>query len=391
MLAILDDASRRFREDPEVWYRLAQARWRDGWAVGVGGSKILEAYDRAIALDSAFAPAYVEPMDIVMRERGPEAMRRHLRAYLHLSPTGTQGDAARLALRLLDPRQARSPKLEQTLDTVSSAALFWALQPLLWWSDSAETAVRVARRLAARSDDPAVSASAARLFYARELAWRGHVKEAYGVLPRGISAGLLGELGLLGGIPADSAAASFGRQLARPVWPATRVDVALPWWASVGDTVSLARLQERGDSLARSGRGRQAVAHGTYLAAAAAAYLALAKRDSATALTRLLTLPDTVTQNSLGDMDRFTTIRLLIASKRYADARARLARETRSRLSALDALMLLARAQVADHFGERAAATALYSEVVAVWGRADPHLQPAVTEARAALRRLQGS
>src|SRR3989449_11521897 len=52
---------RRYPEDPEIWYNLGEARYHFGF--GPGGSatqrQIREAMDRAIALDSGFAPAIV--------------------------------------------------------------------------------------------------------------------------------------------------------------------------------------------------------------------------------------------------------------------------------------------------------------------------------------------
>src|SRR5881296_3373508 len=53
----LEEATRRYPEDPEIWYNLGEARYHFGF--GPGGSatqrQIREAMDRAIALDSGFA------------------------------------------------------------------------------------------------------------------------------------------------------------------------------------------------------------------------------------------------------------------------------------------------------------------------------------------------
>jgi len=57
LLATLDEAVRRYPGDPELWYTLGDARFHAGVAAGIGRPAALEAFDRAIALDSSFSPA----------------------------------------------------------------------------------------------------------------------------------------------------------------------------------------------------------------------------------------------------------------------------------------------------------------------------------------------
>ena len=70
MIAILELANRKFPDDAEVWYQLGRARNRIGYLLGVQPEEALEALDRAIALDSAFAPAYVEAISFATMARG---------------------------------------------------------------------------------------------------------------------------------------------------------------------------------------------------------------------------------------------------------------------------------------------------------------------------------
>jgi len=64
--AKLEQASRRYPEDPEVWYSLGEARFHLGYVVGSTAQQTVEAFDRAIALDSAFAPAYFHSVQLAL-------------------------------------------------------------------------------------------------------------------------------------------------------------------------------------------------------------------------------------------------------------------------------------------------------------------------------------
>ena len=91
VIAILELANRRFPDDAEVWYQLGRARNRIGYLIGVQPEQALEALDRAIALDSAFAPAYVEAISFATMARGQEATRRYLNGVPGPGPEGDAG------------------------------------------------------------------------------------------------------------------------------------------------------------------------------------------------------------------------------------------------------------------------------------------------------------
>ena len=241
-LATLQVAARQFPNDAEVWYQLGKARNQFGWIVGVTTEQALEPLNRSIGLDSAFAPAYVEAIQIAMVARGPEATERYLAAYLRLKPTGRPADVALLAHDLMNPKRAHSPEAERILDTASAVLLYQTHSILEWWPDSAETATRVARRLVTRPQDPNLSPDPAfaRRVLSYALAWRGHLQEAYRVWD-GKRLGVLSQLALLGGVPRDTASAIFGRLLRTEPWPRPTLVFALPWWSQTGDTISLTR------------------------------------------------------------------------------------------------------------------------------------------------------
>ncbi len=80
----LEEATRRYPEDPELWYELGEARYHFGFGPGasVTQQQIREAMDRAIALDSGFAPAIVShTIECALRSQDVAAARRYTRAW----------------------------------------------------------------------------------------------------------------------------------------------------------------------------------------------------------------------------------------------------------------------------------------------------------------------
>jgi hypothetical protein len=269
--------------------------------------------------------------------------------------------------------------------------------------DSAERAILLARELATRevTDEVWYQDLAVRQgLLAVSLAHRGHLREARDVIRKHEEElagwGLYTELALAAVISADTADRFFRRHLSHePFWPASALRFAPPWWAARGDTSSLKRYIGRlGSRTAADPDLAQAAADRSWLApisepywlASSQVYLALARRDTVGALRRLAALPD-----SLGTVwfERLTWARLLLAQGSPREAFIVLDRgfpypyPIGSR-----GLWELERTRLADRLGETEKARYLYSYVVHLWRTADPELQPAVTEAREALKRL---
>jgi serine/threonine-protein kinase len=342
----------------------------------------LEALDRAIALDSAFAPAYVEAISFATMARGQEATRRYLNAYLALDPKGMLADVARLALALMDPRRSRSDVVARTLDTASARMLYHTHSIFEYAADSAETVIRIARHLVKRAYDPNLAADPVlpRRTLGFALAFRGHMAEALSVLGTD-RLYLVSQIAVLGAMPRDRAAAIFNQLLvAEPVQPRELV-FALPWWARERDTTALTRAIALGDREAE----RAPVAR--FLAEAARAWRTLALGDSVAALTQFLQLPDFPNYSGIGDWERYMAIRLLNDARRFDEALTRLDREVPSTPFPWDVVLLLERARTTEGLGQPDVAAELYTRVADVWFRGDSALQPIVSAAlTAALR-----
>jgi tetratricopeptide (TPR) repeat protein len=411
-MAALKEAVRRYPEDPEAWYALGEARYHASRPLGTAPAQVSEAFERALALDSGFAPAYEHLLQLTMWQGKLDLSRRYAARYASLDPTGENAAAVRLVLLLLDPKRAHQVETKRVMDTASIHTLFKVgVEYLGSWADSEETAVRVLRKIGEGSRRPGGDAP----FVLDSLVWpqlishalalRGHLREAYEVDRR-----LLLEpdaspfswfldpfrsLSLLGIVPDSLAAATFGRSLEpRANWErfTGRHLLGLPWWLARRDTTSLDRFATRALEVGRRGKPPKVVLRARLLGAIASAYGSLARGDSAVALHKLSAIPDTL---CLGDFAgncfylNLTRARLLAARGEYRKATDLL---DYWRWDVVDdpvfVLATLELGRLAERRGEREKAIDGYRFVSAIWRRADPELQSYVAEAHAALERL---
>src|SRR2546430_1654615 len=109
--------------------------------------QIREAFDRAIALDSAFGPAYIHPVEVALQLGRPAAARRYLAAYLALDRADMNSEGMGLVERLLVRPQPSPAIVQGQIDTASSYVLLAAWSAMRHLPDSAETDVALARAL----------------------------------------------------------------------------------------------------------------------------------------------------------------------------------------------------------------------------------------------------
>ena len=393
LLSTLEEAAHRYPNDPEIWFELGEARFHAGTELGISQASVREAFDRAVALDSSFVPAYsCHTLQMLVRLGDVPAVRRWMAANLAQHPPGcAKTSSMQLVAKLLDPDQARSTAVARLLDTLPLEEIdFVATELLAGWRDTAETEVRLARVLDARTPAAARVAVDSEAFgseLARALTYRGHLREAYATGRIGRHA-LFADLALLGVVPAESARAVFASQLR-----ALRADFpfgAMPplaWWALQRDSTSLREAVRRADSLARPPLPPDRNRRWAYVAATGRAYLALARSDTMEAIHQFLVSPDSLCGTCA--VDHFTAARLLVAQGRYREAANRLKPQPPDPwLTAHLVLLELERGRISEHLGERETAIRAYRYVTEAWRRPDPELQPYAIEARDALRRL---
>ncbi len=382
LFATLQTTRDRYREDPETWEALVDAHyhWDNPDArTRMSDLQMLQGLQRAISLDSSFTPAYVHTVEFEATLHGTDSALHYARAYLKLDPRDEQAPGIALVAKLLEAKQINSPDLKRQLDTVPLHALETAWQMLRRLPDSRETALHLARLLAGpRLPETASQTDSivARQQLAAQLSWRGHGHQAAAVAGGGSR--LFSDLARLGFIPRDSAARVFAGWLEGAP---SRLKYALPWWATEGDTASLRTAGDRlnahlSDKRATIGSVRTA----NYAIAAAIAYQALARRDTAAALASFLALPDSLCADCFHD--RLVRSRLQASRGQLREAFEALGERLPVLLTSTEIVFALERGRVAQRLGDTEEATKAYTLVAQAWLNADPELLPMVEEAR---------
>jgi eukaryotic-like serine/threonine-protein kinase len=383
------EAVRRYPDDADAWHTLGEVYLHAGSSRGVAPREVLATFERAIALDSAYAPAYIHAIEQASRVHGMEAAQRYAAAYLERTPDDVTAQGIRLALDLSDSRRARSAEVQGALRRASANVLFKAWLPFFGATDSGEVAVQLGRALVASRDTSSgwLTDPVRRAFLITTLTYRGHLREAARAWSPDIPLPWewLGELGLFTPELPKGGAGLLADSLRTGSLAVAHGGLLL--WNAHGDTAALTRIARLADSAARSGADSLIRERSVYIAAAARAYLALARRDTAEALRRFEGLPDSLCGSCY--LDALTRLLLLAARK-----------EDRKVMNASgwewgwpvggEVIGRLQQARAAERLGERSRAIEYYQFVADAWRNADPELQPYVAEARGALERLTG-
>jgi serine/threonine-protein kinase len=406
LVAILEEAVRRYPGDPEAWHLLGEARYHLGiWLVPTSGWRAtLDALERSVSLDSLFAPAYIHLVETSYALGDTARGRRFATGLIGLNPGSAQAHALRAVLRLLSlPDSAAQGRL---LDSLPREALGIAYRVLARWPDSAEVAVRIARHWVQAATE---SEEDPRSDLSHALAFRGHLREALtlvGDAPSdAVANDAFAEAALLGYVPTERARATFERWLRQGDWaPFLPVPaLALPWWGAQRDTLRLRRFIRVVDTMTRVPRANgffspDESARAALLVAAARAQHALVRGDTAAALRALAPLLVAAAPCAPWcQATRLQAARLLVARGRLTEA-ARVLNAPPSiegGTTALspgprpsDVLWYLERGRVAELLGDRARALEAYRFVADAWRHPDPELEPYAADARAGLARL---
>ncbi len=340
---------------------------------------------------------------------------RYAAEYVRLDPTSPHALGANFLATMLDTSATGRAIAGRALDTVSVQTIFVTSFALSSWLDSGETAVRVLRRMSDPNRAPGGSIPWVRdtmmwpQYLAAALAARGHLREAYrtdSLLLNDPSASRFSwfvdpflDLSLLGIIPDSIAQATFGRSLDHDAgWGAwyyvPRHLRGLPWWLSRRDTSALTRFAARARNTTPQRDAPWIEMRARLLGGMAEAFYSLARGDSTEALRRMEAIPDTLCMADDYALNcfylRLTQSRLLAAGgnlRRAADL-LEYWRWISSRTGFV--LATLERGRLAEQLGETEKAVESYRVVTAAWRRADPELQPFVTEAREGLAKLSG-
>jgi len=380
--AAIDLAVARYPEDPEVRYEQGEVAYHYGGALGIRDARALAAFEQAIALDSMFAPAYLHAIELSAALGHVARAQGYLEAYLRRSPHDT---AVRLVARLMEsaptPPDSADAAVDTTVATLSREAVFLAAYLTRRWADSAETAIRLFRQLAAGRplaagsdfDDPKLGHA----FLVAMLTYRGHVHDAFATANGEFAEQYPPEftqLALARLVSPDTSDAVF-RRWARED-DAMKLVLSLPWWAQRADTAMLASLSERLAAPPRRRGAEQELGMRTYGAHVARAYLTLSRRDSVSALRAIAGAPDSLCGWKCVP-DRLFRVRILADRGRLTEAVALLDRRPLPLdvTSVTELFWRIERARLADAQGDDAQATRERAIVSALWHRGDPALR----------------
>jgi len=389
LFATVNEAAARYPSDPEVWYVVGEARFHHGYGsmFDMSEPEVRDAFNRSVALDSAFAPAYIHLIELGFTLDGAPAGRAASLEFLARNPAGEHADGIRLLDLVTDPARASDAgNVEKELNGASSDALLRAWALIRRWPDSAQTALRFLRAVERRprsSGGFARDSAKVASYLPLQLAYRGRLHEAY--LAMGNRPGrLFALLAVLGAIDPDTASAVFAQWLTAGK-PEART--AMPWWAARGDTASIAsllRLYRTNSALPSA----QQKAYPEYDAEAARAYLILARHDTANAMKAFTLLSDTLCLRC--DQDHLTTARLLAKGRQFGAADKILRQRLYSLVTPAEIIMAFERGKAAESAGQRDVALGAYGLVIRAWAGGDPEVQGFVRDAQAAIRRLGG-
>jgi serine/threonine-protein kinase len=390
---------RLYPEDPEAWFQYGETLTHNGVGPGLQASdrERLAAFDRAIALDSGFAPAYEHAIGLALDLDGPARSLVYVEAFRRAMRREPPAPGVLLMQAML---RGDRQTFDRVVDSASPPELMWAGTELGNWPDSAELDIAMWRSAEHGRhgqyplDDSAYTALWPRLL----LLYRGHARQACAdTAGIGSRSWFIAWCGALEGLPPDST----GRLLE---WrfrvapgdpdPTAGWQVAyreLPWRAAQRDTMRLARLESWMESSLRKNPRLPNSFHTSYILAAAGAYRALARGDSTKALELFRALPDSLCPPlfSFPVAEVLAQAQLELAQRQPHQALKTLEYRNVYEIGLPPFVgMALTRAIAAEQAGDRELALRSYQFVVDVWRHADPALQPYVQQARDGLARL---
>lgn len=174
--AVVDSATQLYPRVPEVWMIAAEERSGFLQHLGTTNTNVLEASERAIALDSAFTPPYLTAFNSAWEAFGWESAMPYLEALLRHRPQSVEARGLTLLRRLHDSPPASDHRLP--VDRIPSDVITIAMSYATMVQDSTSTALRLARL---RLRHPAPLESQERAIIGATLLSHGKWREARSV------------------------------------------------------------------------------------------------------------------------------------------------------------------------------------------------------------------
>jgi DNA-binding SARP family transcriptional activator len=393
-----------------AWSRLGDMYWHYGATVGVDSfaHRAAAAFERAIALDSSYAPAYVHLIDIAALRRDTVAARRWLRAYAAADSAAYRLDGYRWVVATAIGDSATVHAVRARMPSLSSRDLdriaLWALQSALGARD-AERALDLmwTRVAAAPATAPAMGVSWRRAELLFGLGRPAAARRALLATPMDSTSDrrLVVQMSLVSGADTSAAvlaaralaASGDGSATDRPGRTERLMDAcyAALWRLSRGDTEYAVRTAERLRAADSTTIVSAALPAAERCAMLLEAQLAVTQRSPATAgaLERLDASMRTRPYQFLDLVANLFLAREWEARGDHARA-LRTVRRREWNVVFTAAPQFREEARLAARLGDRKGAIRAYQAYLALHHDPEPELRSEVARARAELARLTG-
>lgn len=397
------ELTERYPDDPYAWYLLGDAFYHLGFRVGISRRDRLAPFERAIALDSAYLPALLHPLEYALDLNELDRFDHYASLYLSCDSTSEHGLALKLARDLVlgspgDSLAASTSLAAQEWDVLQNAVI------MLWGGPwQAPLAARLARETTAPRF-PAASRFSGLMSYVGPIElWRGRVAASERALddaerlnPSASSPHTTRVLLHIRGYGSQEKAARAVRHLASQDFPVRRyppIHMALGLhYLLSGDQEGFAAEQDTcaflADSLRAAGDtigARRAESAGRALEGVLASERG-EHRDAVVAFREAVEALDGSDINTPRRYYQFALAMSLLEAGEELEALSLL--ETFDGSSGFDVRAALARAQVYERRGQHQDAIRAYARVVELWKDCDPELRPTWEAARRAMEAL---
>ncbi len=397
------ELTERYPDDAYAWYLLGDSYYHIGYRAGITGRDKLAPFERAIALDSAYLPALLHPLEYALDLDEIDRFDRYARLYLSHDSTAEYA----VALKLVRDLVLGSP--EDSLAASNSLAVHeWAVLQnalvLLWGGPwQAALAARVAAEMAAPRFPSAERYRALDYYLVDIEFWRGRLAAARRAndLAEQLSPSSWGPHGTrvmwyLLGFGSQEEAARAVEHLASQDFPLRRYppfhSLLGGYYLMSGDVDGFAAEQDTcaflADSLRAAGDSVGA-ARAESSGRALEARLAFQRGEYREAVVAIREAIDRLDGASIATVRRFYNFSLAMSLLELGeDLEAVRILETLDGSSGFDARAALARAQVYERRGQRQDAIRAYARVVELWKDCDPELRSTWEAAQRAVERL---
>jgi TolB-like protein len=397
--AALEQLVAYYPEDAEAWYELGEAR-EHAWSwTGIPAQSALDAFEKAIGHDSAFAPAYYHAIELrAFLSNGKEAAALARRYPTTAQPRDALARARQTEMMLISRLAVADSTTAERLCGASDAALTLshrseAAYVLRLMPDAAEAALHCYRGLERQFNSAWVADSEG---IRSDEIWtrlsRGHPMQAaeYSSPTVGRSPRFFQEMALLRALPESVVLRQVNAW--RDGRDGLRLALAIPIYRSRGDVTSLRRvIAQARDAESRSRTDRDS-AFAVYAEASSNASIALLARDTTLAIERLAAAADSVCGWNCTP-DRILLATLMLNSGKGVEAGNRLDRwpPPVEALGAMGAMWHLVRGRIFEQAGPqyRDEAAAHYAVTSVAWAHADSLAIGCLEAAKAGIARTR--